>query len=261
MGGFVTWTWQAVTLTGYSGDGVLGIQPDWFGGEGGGQSASIGGVPALMPYGIAGRPKAPDTNGACHCLVGDAGAESFVIPLVDPRLYAKMPVLTEGSSCLYADWGAWVQLDDATKTINVYNPYVFANGVATKAHSVQIGLDSSGQAIMNFLHGSGTRISMVDDKITIANKSGTAFLEINNDGWFLTGNGKVLGALDIGNPSLPLAKAAGVVSALQAIATALASPVQVSPATGTGTLTGGTAAASAIAGVTATIPTAMLKGF
>ena len=234
-------------LTEYDEDNFLAVHIDGYGDDG-----SPGALELHHPYGFLGRPDDPDADGGGgliqYWLEGDKGQ---AIALEDVRIASDLPSVSKGSSCQYAAFGGFVLLDHATKTQTTYIPY--ATG---KAHTIQTGVDSLGQSVISILHGEGTRISMVEKSVTVANASGSAYLEINDDGWILWGNGKCLGALDVGIASFPLAKAAEVAQALTAIATCLGSGTQ----TG-GVLNGAAVAVPLIDAAVAALSTTMVKGF
>jgi hypothetical protein len=201
-------SWQIGTtqLTEYDADGFLGLQVDSMGeAEEGGMDA----LDAIHPFGFEGRhldPEQDATGGlSLYTFEGDDG---YAIALGDYRLVSKLPELKKGGSRWYCATGSYGVFDGDDGTLTFYIPYaVNADGVPTKAHLIQIGLDSSGAPVIDLGSGEGPRLSMVNKSITLANAAGDAYFELNDNGGILNGNYKVTGAFDIGAASFPLAKA------------------------------------------------------
>jgi hypothetical protein len=143
-----TWAWVlgAAQLSEYDADGFIGIQTD--------------------PQGDDARPMDPDADGlGCAVLIGKAGARDRWAWLGhDPRVVDKLPQLAKGSSCQYGSKGSFVLQDGDTGTLTQYVPCAFdASGTPTKAHLVQIGLDSGGKRTIQIVHADGYAILMDEE--------------------------------------------------------------------------------------------------
>jgi hypothetical protein len=202
-------------------------------------------------FGFIARPVDPDPNGlGCLVLEGTEGhSEGLSWLSHDPRYYAKIPPLSQGSSCQYNSIGAFQLFDVDTQTATTYIPV--AGG--SKAHSIAVGYDSNQKLVLNIIHADGMAIVMSDHGITIKNSAGDAFIRIDASGILQNGNTKLVGAVDVGGTgaqpviNLTLFEAwwAAVVAAVSAV------PVY------------GSAIGGAMGGMTAALPatgTTLLKG-
>lgn len=219
-------------------DGYWGVQSDAFG-----KDAAVGHFPMMHPFGFISRPVDPDSASGVGCLVlegVEGGSEGFSWLCHDPRYQAKIPPLSQGSSCQYNCDGAFVYLDAQGHALTGYVP---VEG-GTQAHSFQIGYDTGGKLVLNFVHANGMAILMSDQTITIKNAAGDAYWELNAEGTVLNGNTKLVGGLDVGGegaqPMINLTLFETWWAAMVAVVTAV--PVY------------GAAIGGAMAGATATLP-------
>jgi hypothetical protein len=246
----IRWELTTAIATGYDAAGFLGVQPAAFGTTGGDDSG-MGDYQQILPHGYLARPldRGTDKVGA-YLLCATEGGKGYGMPLHDPRVSSVYPPISKGSNGIANDKGAFLVLDYDSDTATQYVPIEFdGSGVPTKAHSVQIGKDSStGKACLNLVHANGMAIVMLDETIVIKNAAGDAYIELSADGVVLNGNTKLVGGLDVGGsgaqpvPNLTLFEAwwAGVVSAVSAVPVygapiggAMATMTAALPATGT----------------------------
>lgn len=90
-----------VNATSIDDAGFIGIQPDWYGEEGGPEAENA------TPYGFWSRPLDPDVDGegsianGASVLVAREGGKALAFPLSDPRITEKLPPLKKGESVQY----------------------------------------------------------------------------------------------------------------------------------------------------------------
>lgn len=149
-----------------------------------------------------------------------------VVPVAyrDLRLNALYPAPKEGDIALVGYAGAFdsnsPKLDADGKPVSservIYVPYAFVNGVATKAHTIEI-IGTAGNESISIIHGEGMAVTMTKggkNSVVIKNKSGNAYVEVNDEGVTVNGNTTVNGGATIGSPigALPAAVAAPLIA-------------------------------------------------
>lgn len=227
------WSWRigAAQFSEYDADGFLGLQFDPQGDEGGAALLEL-----AHPFGFAARPLDPDADGlGCAVLVGRSGSrDGFAWLSSDPRVVGKIPELKKGGSVQYGATGTYSVIDGDDGTWTEYVPCAFdAEGTPTKAHLVQVGLDANGERAISIIHADGMALTMLDERVVIANKAGDAYIEIGPDGIVLNGNVKLNGGVDIGGTGgQPLVNATAFAVWWTALQTAV-DAVGTTPLTGT----------------------------
>lgn len=196
-------------------NGFLGVQHDPFA-----LKAELGtSAPdeLLHCYGFQGRPLDPENGRGCSLLFGNDGHEGFALLANDPRLVDKIPPLPKGGSVQYSSDGSFSTLNPETHTWSLYVPY--ATG---KAHLGTVGNDGNGKPIIEFASGTGAAWTLLDGVTTLSSDSGATYLQIGDEGINAIGPFKATSGADIGGPgSVPLVKAPGLATELQALQTAL----------------------------------------
>lgn len=198
---------QVATLTEYDADGFPGVSVDAIG------DAESGIPPAELhhPLGIIARPRDPDvddegavTLGATVLRLTD-GAADHAIALGDPRATPKLPRLEKGGVALYADTGAAVLpftlMSGIDGSWQLYIPY--GSSPAT-AMTIAATVTDAGTESIQIVHGAGMRITMTaggKNSIVLVNRTGDAYVEINDDGVTFNGNAQLVGGLAVGVPS------------------------------------------------------------
>ena len=121
--------------SGYDSNGFLGVQVDPYGDE----NAGTAPIPLFQPIGITSRPAEPaDASTGTPVIVGTDGASCLAWCGLDRKVQAKLPTLTEGSTCVYAANGAYILLDADAGTISI----VHASSDGTTSSTITI--DNSG---------------------------------------------------------------------------------------------------------------------
>lgn len=238
----------------------LGVQIDAFDGEQGIDSSEL-----LHTYGFVSRPRDPDVDQdgkvrhGCATLFCWDGTSTLAWLATDPRAVPFLPPLKKGQTATYAWNGAkgiaYRTIDPDTLTETTYVPYAFdGNGTATKAHLITVGKDGNGAPLIEIVSGEGQSITMLGESIVIANKSGNAYLELNNAGITANGAVKVNGGVDVGTVSFPVALSTLVAAELARISAELLT-LKTATATGLDTIpTVGAATAAAFSAATAAVP-------
>lgn len=238
-------------------DGFWGVQPDAHG-----KDAAVGHFWSMHPFGFISRPVDPDgsTGIGCYQLEGSSGSsEGFSWLCNDPRYQAKVPPLSQGSSCQYNSAGAFIVLDTDKEVAIQYQPYTDGG---TKAHKVTIGKDGADVPVIELKHGDGQYLLFKQQGAELRG-AGNAYFQAKGDNCTLNGNGKVTGSLDVAAGVFPAALAPGLIAyltgleaALLALANAIDSKLPSTPGAAAGALSG---AIGALAALKLTIPSMMLK--
>ncbi|HEX2879301.1 MAG TPA: hypothetical protein VHO25_07170 [Polyangiaceae bacterium] len=185
-------------LTDVDEDGFLLVQPEGYGG----QKSKVEAFELHHTFGFASRCNDPDVDGdgrakpgrACTVFYANDGNVTHGFLSHDPRYVEKIPPLKKGGAVMYGGNGGFASFDGSETTWTLYVPFEWdADGVATKAHVVTVGLDGNAKPILELAHGNGQAVTMLDDSLTLAGKGGTTFIEIREDGGTLSGNWKVAG--------------------------------------------------------------------
>ena len=239
------WDLGVAMLTEYDADGFLGLQHDPYGE----QDASTPSAELHHQYGFISRALDPETDSSAqptanHCSVLRAweGSRAHTWLLGDNRITPKLPPLTKGGSVQYGATGSFWLIDGKTGSQIGYVPYAFVNGIATKSLSVELNVDTSGQESISFIHGEGMALTFTaggKNSVIVKNKSGSVYLEINDDSIVANGSLVVQGAMQAGAAATPLALAQPLTVILQQLITIVSGIVGT---TGTG------APAAALAG-------------
>lgn len=204
------WDIGLVTFSEVDDDGFIGIQCDMPGEKNAGVEAGEMGA----AYGMYSRPHDPslDAEGepipssACGVLHAYYGSKLHVWPQTDPRMMAKLPRVTKGGSVMYGGKLAqpsFVHIDGDTGSIDIYVPYSYVNGVATKSMSATFDVRTAGAETIAIVHGSGMSLTMMaggKNSAKLSNKAGDAYVELNDEGGVLNGNWKLTGGMVVGNP-------------------------------------------------------------
>jgi hypothetical protein len=229
--------------------------------------------------GVVFRPPPPDKSAPdLFCEAIAARTSDGLVPLVfrDKRIIERINrgggVAPKEGQILYAGYGggflSFELVTNGTRDqTQLYIPYERNGaGVPTKAHAITLGKDGTGKALVSVVSGEGPRLILLDNKGTLYNAAGNAWVELGPDGVGIVGNTKIYGGVDIGSPSFPLAKfaeLAAMVTALSAHVGAITTQLNVvGPVAGaagalTATLTPYTTAAGVLG---ATGSTLLLKG-
>lgn len=172
----------------------------------------------------------------------------------DTRLNAFYPNPKEGDVALVGYAGAFDSNSPAFDAAGnpkstervIYVPYAFVNGVATKAHTIEI-IGTQGNESIAIIHGEGMAVTMTKggkNSVVVKNKSGNAYVEVNDDGCTINGNTVINGGATIGSPAgaLPAAIAPKLAAYISALESDIASAMT---AIGAGTAAAGAAGAAA----------------
>ena len=191
----IQWDLGKVTVT-ETDSGFLGVQHD---AAGSGDEGVLPGE-ALYPYGFYARPADPSAAGACTVLYGYRGDSLYSLPMVDPRAIQNIPSLKKGASVQYNFLGSFAHLENDSNngTHTVYVPVEFSGTTPSKAHLVQVGLESNDASAITILHADGMRITMLDNKTVIASPNNQNWIEVSDDGISFNGNINVNGNLGPG---------------------------------------------------------------
>jgi len=190
------------TYTERDADGYYRVQIDWPGGKGGQP------VESYHPCGFLGRPRDPsvDPNGRPHIggttLWAWEGSQGHAIPLSDPRVAGRLPEVKKGGSIQYADTSAGAEkapfalFDGANGSWQLYVPY------GSTAATIAVDVSMPGVESVQIVHGAGMKIVMTaggKNSVVIHNRTGNAYLEVNDEGVIINGNSKIVGSLIAGN--------------------------------------------------------------
>jgi hypothetical protein len=197
-----------VTFSEWQGEGFLGVQIDPLG---------DGGVPAMQTahsYGFLARPHDPGADGVgCTVERRRYGSEHFCWLGDDPRSVGWLPRLEKGGSAQYGGSTGrsltWREIDGETGSVIDYVPVAWgADGVATKAHKIEAGVDGSGAPVVQIVHADGMQILLFEGGVVVADATGGGYVEVRGGTVTLNGSTKVVGGLDVGGTGgLPVARA------------------------------------------------------
>lgn len=211
--------WDVVmsVLSEYDADGFLGVSHDAYGGL----AAGVHPAEVHWALGTFARPRDPSTDPkgnvklGANVLHGWEGNVGHALLLSDPRAVPKLPRLKKGGFGTYADTGhdnlPFAVMDGDDGTFSIYIPYARdGTGFPTKAMLVELNVKTPGSEGIAIVHGDGMAITMTaggKHSVVIKNKSGNAYIELNDDGNVLNGNTVVNGGATIGSPvgALPAA--------------------------------------------------------
>jgi hypothetical protein len=173
--------------------------------------------PLMTALGIIARPRRPSKLSAssqeqrsAETLVAKLGDRLLALAFRDLRLNALFPNPKEGSINLVGYGGAF-DSNEATfdgneqpksSTRTIYVPYAFQNGAPTKAHAIVID-GTQGNESISIIHGDGMAVLMKHggkNSVTVKNKAGDAYVEVNDEGVTLNGNTVVNGGAVLGGP-------------------------------------------------------------
>lgn len=231
-------------------DGALTIGADQQGAAGTGRQ-----MESLQPLGLISRPNDPTTNElaevqtAAGALYGTRGDDQYVIPLGDPALIGKIPQVSKGGTCLYNGTGAFTTLggQDEKGSAMTYVPYV--QDGTDKAMTVSIDVATAGQQNIQIIHGDGHSVKILaDGSIVISNKTGSAFVIVDNDSVKIAGNVTLVGGTVVGNSptAQPVMLAPDLMTWIGQVNAALAACAAVSGATTSGAVFPTVAAPTAV---------------
>lgn len=215
-----------ITLSEYNADNFLGLQVDVYGEENGSCEA---GEP-WHPFGFSSRPRDPerDTNGeidpakAAGALYEYLGSKIHVLPVGDPRVNPKLPVLNKGSSIQYSATGAFILVEggEGDGSITAYAPTAFSGETPTAAHLLQ--LDKQGNQVV-LRHASGGGVTVTAGSAAMHANGGSVYVETSDSGIVLNGNTVTNGGMTIGSPTgaMPIALAPPLLAYLTGLEVAL----------------------------------------
>jgi hypothetical protein len=151
-----------------------------------------------------------DPEGACEAVALRVGDQTIPIAYRDLRLSSVVNP-KEGELGLAHYGGGFVSLklntDEDGTNIVLYAPRKNSSGTVTNASCVSIDSTDGNQHIC-LLHESGASITLTKEgKILLMNKTGNAYVEINDDGIFLNGNCYLNGSVILGDKTAALVKA------------------------------------------------------
>lgn len=184
------------------------------------------------PHGLISRCHDPEVDPGgtstmgCAVLYALDGGQGHAWVQSDPRIIPLLPPQKKGGTCTYGGQlknPSFYNIDGETNSQTIYVPYAIENDVATKSMSIAINVDDAGKESISVVHGSGAAIMIVEDNgevsVTLKNKDGSAYVEVNNEGTVVNGPLTVNGSLNAGGPvgALPLAMAIPTVASLAAI--------------------------------------------
>ena len=284
------WDLGIATLSEYDDSGFLGVQVDVFGEE-------ASGMPPFdleHQFGFASRPRDPDKSPdnptvsvGCQVLHAWDGDDVHAWLGSDPRYRpgsiaagVLLPELSKGSSIQYNSAGMFSLLDVEDGWTEYIGMDPDADGIPTTAHVIAAGKDDTGKKHISFVHAEGhSFVLMEDGTVTIANRTGTVTVTVDDDNCIINGNTKIQGSLDVGlSAAVFLTKFPEMLAAFEALKaeviaanTAIAAAVetallQKTPAPGVpqtpGSVTAAAAAANAAISAVSMAPatTAFTKG-
>lgn len=246
-------------LSEYDEDGFLGISHDAYG------EKRSGVHPGEVHWhgGVFHRPRDPETDSQGTPKLGASvwqaweGSQGHIMLASDPRAIPKLPRLKKGGGGIYGDTGKeqlpFEVYDGDTGTRTTYVPYAFVNDVATKAMLVAINVDTAGQESISIVHGAGMAITILagaKNSVVVKNRTGNAYIEVNDDGNIINGNTVVNGGATIGSPvgALPAAIAPNLLAYLSALEANITTALT---AIGAGTAAAGALGAASFQGTAA----------
>lgn len=170
-------------------DGFYGVQRTGHGGKESGLTPDR----LYHPYGFIGIHRDPTSSGAGQLFYQRFGSgEGFAWLVGDPRDVNVIPPVKNGGSCQYAADGCFQIFDPDTHTKSTYIPY--ADG---KAHLETVGVDGNGTPIMEYVHGNGMALTMLDRTLVLKNADGDSYIQLDDNGCILNANLKVTGAVEV----------------------------------------------------------------
>jgi hypothetical protein len=169
--------------------------------------------PMYTGLGLYGRPLPPvsataatldSPEGECEVLAWKQEDRAYAFAYRDLRISAKANP-AEGEVGIAQYQGGFISLapntDEDGTTITIYAPRN-VSGVATAASVITLDSTDGNQQI-TLMHEKGQSVCLTaEDKIVLMNKTGTAYIEINNDGIFLNGNCYLNGSVVLGTNTL-----------------------------------------------------------
>ena len=169
--------------------------------------------------GLLVRPRAAGAKAWAEAACLRLGDALLPIAFRDLRLNANYPVPKEGAVALVGYGGGFHSLEDTANnsgdqkaTVQViYVPYSFTAGTPAKAHAITID-PTPGNESVTVVHGEGMALTMMaggKNSVVLKNKTGNAYIEVNDDGITLSGNVVVAGGMVVG-ASVPGAAAAAL---------------------------------------------------
>jgi hypothetical protein len=249
-----------VMFSEWGSDGFLYIQhdPD---GSGGAPKSQV-----IHPLGFVSRPHDPPEDGnGCTVDVRRLGSERFAWLGDDPRSVDWLPRCTKGGSATYG--GAlgraltWREIDGTTGSIVDYIPVSWdATGAATAAHKLEAGVDGNGAPVVQAIASDGACWSLFDGGATIADATGSGYVDVRGGSVTISGALKATSGLDVGGTggqAVPLHPA--LASAVAAFAAAVAAAPVGSVDGGAVLKAGLTAAAQALSAAVAGCGSTMLR--
>lgn len=249
-----------VMFSEWGSDGFLYIQhdPD---GSGGAPKSQV-----IHPLGFVSRPHDPPEDGnGCTVDVRRLGSERFAWLGDDPRSVAWLPRCTKGGSATYGGpLGkalTWREIDGTTGSIVDYVPVAWdANGVCTKAHKIEAGVDGNGAPVVQILHSAGMLIAMNGANVKIAGADGSTWVEVGSGSVTISGSLKASSGLDVGGTGgVPVATQPGVAAAVAAFNAIVQAATAAADGSGAAVLVALKAASAALVEALPAAATTMLK--
>lgn len=172
--------YRTVRMTERTTGGFINIQPDRYGAQAGGPA-----YPAILPYGLFGRPRNPEpssddaaTGGGlgCEAVVFTDGSEGFAMASTDARLMPLLPDTGQGGA------GICALLDDGSTKGAAY--MFFAGGgiapVVAGSFTLHVPLGSKTYLLevdlanerIRITHGDGLYIEVTPSKVTLGGAGG-----------------------------------------------------------------------------------------
>lgn len=214
------WDLGIAMLSEYDKDGFIGVQVDLYG-------EKKSGAPLFElhhNYGFLAVPLDPDkdvetnpTSGACSVLYCWEGSRGHAWLSGDTRVTPTLPKFLPGSSAQYGATGSFWVIDGKTGSQIGYVPYAFVDGKATKSLSLELNVDTAGKESISLIHGEGMALTFAaggKNSVTIKNKKGSVFFEVNDDSIVASGSLVVQGALACGEGAQPLVVAPALIEIL-----------------------------------------------
>jgi hypothetical protein len=248
----VSFNWElGVALgSGFDADGFPVAQFD-----GGGEAPGLESSELHHVFGFAARPRDPevDKDGqvkpgkACNLFYAAEGDKTHGFLGYDPRFVSLLPKLKPGGAMRYSAPGSFQIFDGEDGTDTLYVPV--AGG---KAHVQTIGVDGNGDPYIGLEHADGMALMFLKKSAVLKNAAGNAYLEINDDGYVLNGNGKAVGGMVCGDvtAAVPVVKAPTLIALLETLA-GMIDAKSGAPST----------AVAAVASAAAGLPTTLFKSF
>jgi hypothetical protein len=249
-----------VMFSEWGSDGFLYIQhdPD---GSGGAPKSQV-----IHPLGFVSRPHDPPEDGnGCTVDVRRLGSERFAWLGDDPRSVDWLPRCTKGGSATYG--GAlgraltWREIDGTTGSIVDYIPVSWdATGAATAAHKLEAGVDGNGAPVVQAIASDGACWSLFDGGATIADATGSGYVDVRGGSVTISGALKATSGLDVGGTGgVPVATQPGVAAAVAAFNTIVQAATAAADGSGAAVLVALKAASAALVEALPAAATTMLK--